>query len=454
MSIPQATSQEIITAKKQLIDYMAAGCKPKTQWRIGTEHEKFAYRRADLAPLAYEGAVSISALLKGFERFGWQPLREGHNIIGLHRGGASISLEPGGQFELSGAPLATLHEVAAELAQHQNEIHAIASPLDIGFAALGFHPLASREAMPWMPKGRYSIMRQYMPQQGALGLDMMLRTCTVQVNLDFASEADMVQKMRVALALQPVAMALFATSPFYEGQPAGYISYRNQIWTDVDPQRSGQISFAFAPDFGFERYVDYALDVPMYFVYRQGKYISASGQSFRDFMAGRLPALPGEYPILSDWADHLTTLFPDVRLKQFLEMRGADSGPPAMLNALPAFWTGLLYEQGALNDATELVKDWDPESLQQLRHDATQLGLMASIKGQSLQDIALKTVKISQLGLRRRAHRLNGGADESRYLEPLFIIAESGLNLAAEWLVKYQTDWQHDVRPVFAAANF
>src|SRR5215813_11142922 len=333
MSAPPSGGGTPIENRRQLVEYFAAGNKPRADWRLGTEHEKFGFHKETLKPLAYDGPDGIRAMLDGLTRFGWEPLVEGNNIIALTRGKANITLEPGGQFELSGAPLETLHETAEENAQHIEEVN-------------------------WMPKGRYRIMRDYMPRKGKLGLDMMLRTCTVQTNLDFGSEADMVKKFRVSLALQPVATALFANSPFKEGKPAGYKSYRSHIWTDTDPDRCGMLPFVFEEGFGFERYADYMLGVPMYFVYRDGKYIDASGQSFRDFLKGRLPARPGELPTLNDWADHVTTAFPEVRLKRYLEMRGADSGPLPALTALPAFWVGLLYDQTALDAAWDLVKDW------------------------------------------------------------------------------------------------
>ncbi|HIJ63809.1 MAG TPA: glutamate--cysteine ligase, partial [Rhodospirillaceae bacterium] len=349
MSAPAQPSGEPLTSKQELVDHLAEGCKPPELWRIGTEHEKFAFRLDDLRPLPYDGDHGIRAVLDGMRRFGWQPVQEGENVIALVKGSASVTLEPGGQLELSGAPLETVHETCAEVDEHLTEVKTVASELGVAFLGLGFNPKWRREDIPWMPKGRYAIMRRYMPTRGGLGLDMMLRTCTVQVNLDFLSEADMVRKFRTSLALQPVATALWANSPFIEGRPSGYLSYRSHIWTDTDPDRTGMMGFVFEDGMGFERYVDYALGVPMYFVYRDGRYIDVAGASFRDFMAGRLDALPGERPTPGDWADHLTTIFPEVRLKRFLEMRGADGGPWRRLCALPAFWVGLLYDGTALD---------------------------------------------------------------------------------------------------------
>ena len=376
MSAPPSGKGEPISAKRELVEYLEQGCKPRAAWRIGTEHEKFGFTRDDLRPLPYEGPRSIRALLEALaERFGWAPVLENGNPIALTKQGCNISLEPGGQFELSGAPLETLHQTCCEAHTHLDELKKIAEPLGIGMLGMGFQPKWRRQDIPVMPKGRYAIMGAYMPKVGRLGLDMMLRTCTVQVNLDFASEADMVRKFRVSLALQPIVTALFANSPFLEGRPSGYLSYRSHIWTDTDPNRSGMLPFVFEPGMGFERYVDWVLDVPMYFVYREGRYIDASGQSFRDFMAGRLPAMPGERPTLSDWSDHLTTAFPEVRLKRFLEMRGADAGSWRSLCGLPALWTGLLYDDTALAAADDLVRGWTAEDHAWLRAEVPRTAL-------------------------------------------------------------------------------
>ena len=363
MSAPPQTKGAPITDRRQLIEYLEAGCKPKAEWRVGTEHEKFGYTHDDLRPLPYDGERGIRALLEGLAaQFNWQIVTENELPIALQRGGASVTLEPGGQVELSGAPVKTLHETCCEVHEHLDQVRAVAAPLGIGMLGLGFQPKWRREDIPWMPKGRYRIMGSYMPTKGRLGLDMMLRTCTIQTNLDFSSEADMVQKFRVGLAWQPVATALFANSPFTDGRPNGFLSYRSHVWTDTDPDRSGILPFVFEAGMGFERYVDHALDVPMYFVYRDGKYIDAAGQSFRDFLKGRLPALPGELPTITDWSDHLTTLFPEVRLKRYLEMRGTDGGPWRSLCALPALWVGVLYHQATLDAAWHRVKDWTSRS--------------------------------------------------------------------------------------------
>ena len=362
MTTPTADIDESsarIESKTELVEYLDAGSKPRADWRIGTEHEKFGFTTADLRPLPYEGKASIRAMLEGLrDTFGWESIIEGGHLIGLKKDGASVSLEPGGQFELSGAPLETIHQTCNEVGSHLAEVRQIAQPLGIAFLGTGASPLWSLAETPVMPKGRYRIMTEYMDKVGRLGRQMMFRTCTVQTNLDFGSEADMVKKFRVSLALQPLGTALFANSPFLDGRPNGFLSYRSQIWTDTDPDRTGMLPFVFDQGFGFEQYVDYALDVPMYFVRRQGKYLDASGLSFRDFMAGKLPILPGELPAMGDFEDHLSTIFPEVRLKRFLEMRGSDAGPWSRLCAFSAFWTGLLYCDQCLDAAWDLVKDW------------------------------------------------------------------------------------------------
>jgi glutamate--cysteine ligase len=450
MSAPPTSSGEPITNKRQLVEYLAAGNKPPNAWRIGTEHEKFVFRLSDLRPAPYDGPDGIRALLEGMTRFGWTPILENGNPIALSQGQCSISLEPGGQFELSGAPLETIHQTCAEVHTHLKQVREVAAELGVGMIGLGFNPKWRREDVSWMPKGRYKIMREYMPKRGTLGHDMMLRTCTVQVNLDYGSEADMVTKFRVGLALQPVATALFAASPFVEGKPSGYLSYRSHVWTDVDPDRSGILPFVFEEGFGFERYVDYILDVPMYFVYRDGRYIDASGQSFRDFIAGRLPALPGEIPSISDWNDHLTTAFPEVRLKRFLEMRGADGGPWRLLCALPALWTGLYYDQVALDAAADLVAGWTAEEHQYLRDEVPRRALAVPFRGRPLRELALEVIDIARGGLRRRARRDTCGEDETHFIDPLFAIASSGKTLAEQLLEEYETEWHGNIDPIFA----
>ncbi|CAK0764788.1 Glutamate--cysteine ligase [uncultured Gammaproteobacteria bacterium] len=449
MSAPPTSPGQPITDRHQLTAWMAAGGRPAADWRIGTEHEKFAFRRSDLRPLPYGGPDGIAAVLRGLTRFGWEPVLEGDNIIALTQGLASVSLEPGGQVELSGAPLETVHETCAEVHEHLRQVKVIGDELGIGMIGLGFNPKWRQDEIPWMPKGRYKIMGAYMPKRGSLGLDMMTRTCTVQVNLDFSSEADMVRKFRVGLALQPLATALFATSPFVEGKPNGFQSYRSQIWTDTDQDRCGDLPFVFEDGFGFERYVEYALDVPMYFVYRDKRYIDASGQSFRDFLAGKLPALPGQTPLLTDWADHLTTLFPEVRLKRFLEMRGADGGPWGRLCALPAFWVGLLYDQVVLDAAWELVKDWTAEERAQLRRDVPRMGLDTPWRQGTLRELGQLVLEISREGLVRRARTDCEGQDEAHFLDPLFAVVGRGETLSSELIRRFNGPWAGSIDRVY-----
>ncbi|MEX2201574.1 MAG: glutamate--cysteine ligase [Dongiaceae bacterium] len=449
MSAPPKDRGERIVAKRQLVEYLEQGCKPKAEWRIGTEHEKFGFRLDDLRPLPYEGPSGIGALLEGLAaKFDWEPIREGANVIALTSGACNISLEPGGQFELSGAPVETLHETCAEVRSHLAQVKSIGDELGIGMLGMGFQPKWKRSDIGWMPKGRYKIMGAYMPKKGKLGLDMMTRTCTVQVNLDFASEADMVKKFRVGIALQPIATALFADSPFVEGKPSGFMSYRSHIWTDTDPDRCGMLPFVFEDGMGFERYVDWVLDVPMYFVYRDGQYIDASGQSFRDFLAGRLPSLAGEVPDMGDWTDHMTTVFPEVRLKRFLEMRGADGGPWDRLCALPAFWTGLLYDAASLDAAWALVRDWSSEERETLRADVARDALQATFRGRKVAEWAKDALAIARQGLHGRA-MLKHGEDETHFLGSLDTIADSGRSPARLKLQRYETAWNRSVDPVF-----
>jgi glutamate--cysteine ligase len=454
MSSPSRVADTPISHRSELVEYIAAGEKSEQDWRIGTEHEKFGFRLDDLRPPTFDGERGIEALLTGLTRFGWRPVQESVDgaparTIALLRDAASVTLEPAGQLELSGAPLQTIHETCREVGTHLNEVKTVADELGLGFLGMGFQPKWRRDDMPWMPKGRYRIMRSYMPKVGGLGLDMMTRTCTVQVNLDYASEADMVKKFRVSLALQPAATALFADSPFTEGKPNGYLSYRSHIWTDTDPDRTGMLDFVFEDGFGYERYVDYLLDVPMYFSYRDGIYHDASGQNFRDFLRGELPALPGALPTLRDWSDHMTTAFPEVRLKKFLEMRGADGGPWNRLCALPAFWVGLLYDDTALDAAWDLVKGFTMAERNTLRDQVPKLGLHVPFRSGTLRDIAREALKISAAGLQRRA-RLNAqGADESRFLDPLIDVVESGQTAAERKLELFHGAWQGDIDRVF-----
>ena len=445
----------VIESRDQLISVFARGEKPAEKWRIGTEHEKFVFALADHHAPSYDEQGGIRALLDGLTRFGWKPILEGDNVIALAGSDGTISLEPAGQLELSGAPLENLHATCAETSRHLQQVKEVGDALGIGFLSLGMWPDKRREDLPVMPKGRYGIMLRHMPRVGTMGLDMMLRTCTIQTNLDYGSEADMVQKFRTSLALQPLATALFANSPFTEGKPNGFLSYRSHIWSDTDPARTGMLPFVFEDGFGYERYADYALDVPMYFVYRDGRYIDAAGQSFRDFLEGRLPALPGEKPTISDWNDHLSTAFPEVRLKSFLEMRGADGGPWNRICALPALWVGLLYDQGALDAAWDLVKGWSIEDRQVLRDSVPKLGLDAPLPGgQTLRDIAPQVLEIAQGGLASRARLDASGNNETGYLDPLHEVVARGKTPAEILLDRYHGDWGGDLGRVYAEESF
>ncbi|MBS0462127.1 MAG: glutamate--cysteine ligase [Proteobacteria bacterium] len=462
MSGPSHVTAAPIESRLALVDYLASGARARQHWRIGTEHEKFGFDLNTLRPPPWDGDRGIRALLEGLTRFGWQRVEEGGRLIALTRDGglcaddtptgagqASVTLEPAGQLELSGAQLSTIHDTCCETACHLKEVRQVAGELGLGFLGMGFQPKWRRDDMPWMPKGRYQIMRDYMPKRGDLGLDMMTRTCTVQVNLDVADEADMVKKFRVSLALQPIATALFADSPFTQGRPNGFKSYRSHIWTDTDPDRTGMLDFVFADGFGYERYVDYLLDVPMYFVYRDGHYIDASGQSFRDFMDGKLPAYPGHKPRLADWADHMTTAFPEVRLKKYLEMRGADGGPWNRLCALPAFWVGILYDDAALDAAWDLVKDFTMTQRHGLRDGVPRLGFDVPFRNGTLLDLARQALQISVAGLQRRARKNRYGADESIFLEPLFEFVDAGQTPADRKLELFHGPWQGSVDPLF-----
>ena len=439
-----------VSGKADLISLFASGEKPDDRWRIGTEHEKFVFLKADRHAPSYDEPGGINALLLGLTRFGWEPVEENGNVIALSGADGGVSLEPAGQFELSGAPLETLHETCAETGRHLQQVKEVGDRLGIGFLGMGFWPDKTRAELPVMPKGRYTIMLRHMPRVGSLGLDMMLRTCTIQTNLDYRSEADMVKKFRVSLALQPLATALFANSPFTEGRPNGFLSYRSHIWTDTDPHRTGMLPFVYEDGFGYERYADYMLDVPMYFAFRDGRYIDAAGLSFRDFMDGRLPALPGERPTLTDWNDHLSTAFPEVRLKSFLEMRGADGGPWGRICALPALWVGLLYDDRALDAAWDEVKHWTIEDHHRIREQVPRLGLATKgPRGRDFQALGRVVLDIAEAGLRARARIDDRGRDESFFLDPLRRIVDSGKTPAEDLLDRYHGEWGGDIARIY-----
>lgn len=456
MSIPQSGGGPI-TSYHQLIEYLEAGCKDKQSWRIGTEHEKFGFLTDALTPLPYYGERSIVKILSDLrDDFGWDPILEGDALIGLSKLGANISLEPGGQLELSGAPLTTIHETCDEVNQHLVEVKAVSDRLNVGFIGLGAAPDWHHEQMPILPKGRYKLMTDYMGRVDTHGTQMMYRTCTVQVNLDFGSQEDMVKKFRVALALQPVATAIFANSPFFEGKPNGHKSWRSRIWRNLDKDRTGMLPFVFDEGFGFEAWAEYALDVPMYFVYRDGKYIDALGLSFRDFLKGKLPVLPGEIPTLSDWADHLTTIFPEARIKQFLEMRGADSGPWRNLCALPAFWVGICYNQNSLDAAWDIVKDWDVTFHEDLRVAASVNGLSAIVNNVKMIELARQVTAISHEGLKARAYAGAGGLvpDETHFLNSIHDILEREKSPADDLLDHFHGSWGSDIKKVYEEFSY
>jgi glutamate--cysteine ligase len=445
----------IIETRDQLISVFAKGEKPRERWRIGTEHEKFVYRTADHRAPSYDEPGGIRDLLTGLTRYGWEPVMEGDTMIALSGPDGAVSLEPAGQLELSGAPLENLHQTCAETGRHLKQVKEVGAELGLGFLGLGMWPDKTRAELPTMPKGRYEIMLRHMPRVGSMGLDMMLRTCTIQTNLDYSSEADMVKKFRVSLALQPLGTALFANSPFTEGKPNGFLSYRSHIWTDTDPARTGMLPFVFEEGFGYERYADYMLDVPMYFVFRDGKYIDASGLNFRDFLAGNLSVVPGEKPSISDWNDHLSTAFPEVRLKSFLEMRGSDGGPWNRICALPALWVGLLYDQGALDAAWDVVKDWSIADQQKLRDDVPKHGLCSIVPdGRTLQELGKEILDIAHAGLSARGQVNSMGDNETAFLNPLRQIIETGMSPAHQLLQKYEGEWGGDLSKIYEEMSF
>jgi glutamate--cysteine ligase len=450
------THSPLIESRTDLIEVMSRGCKPESEWRIGTEHEKHVFHTNPIRPVAYEGPNGIKALLDGVQAAtGWEPFYDGENPIGLRNKevAGGISLEPGGQFELSGSPQIDIHGTAAEMAEHMRVTKAVAGPLDINFLSLGVTPVWSVDEIPAMPKSRYGIMKPYMEKVGTLGTSMMFRSCTVQSNLDFSSEADMVKKLRVSVALQPIATALFANSPFVDGKLSGYQSFRSHIWLNTDNDRTGMLPFAFEQGFGFEQYADYALDVPMYFVIRDGQYVNTAGESFRAFLRGELPQLPGEKPTIKDWEDHLSTIFPEVRLKQFLEMRGADMGDEKSVVALSAFWTGLLYDSVSLEAAYELIQGWTDEQRENMRRDVPKLGLDTPFDRSNVFDIAAQAVGIAEAGLVRRARLNAAGQDETIHLAPLEETIRLAKSPAERWIDKYNGEWNGDIWRAFDDAR-
>ena len=456
MSIPQS-AEGTVENYSQLVQFLEGGCKVHTDWGIGTEHEKFGYDKKSFSPLPYEGETSIFSMLSGLrDTYGWEEVRENKKLIGLKRGGSNISLEPGGQLELSGAIFKNVHQTCNEVSNHLSEIKMIADNIGAGFIGLGASPDWSENQMPMMPKGRYELMTPYMGKVGTHGKKMMYRTCTVQVNLDYSSEKDMIRKMRAGVSLQPIATCLFAASPFFDGKPNGYKSWRSAIWRDTDSSRTGMVPFVYDKGFGFEKWVDYALDVPMYFVYRDGKYLNALGKSFRDFLEGKLDILIGQKPSLSDWADHLTTIFTEVRVKNFIEMRGADGGPWASICALPAFWVGIMYNSGALDEILDLTKDWSDFDREKLNQDVAKKGFEANIRGVPVHKVCKKVLEISRRGLVERAisNSSGGRRDEAHFLDPLFEIVEARQTLADKLLENYWGRWEKDLRRIYLEHSY
>ncbi|MEO5378949.1 MAG: glutamate--cysteine ligase [Magnetococcus sp. DMHC-6] len=456
MSTLLSNRNEVITQTSELYQFMATGCKPRKRWRVGTEHEKFGFRKKDYTPIPYDGPDGIRALLEAMaQQFEWQIVYENNHPIALRQGAASITLEPGGQLELSGAPLRTIHETQQEINDHLSQLGRICREMDMAFLGAGVQPKWPMALIPWMPKERYRIMGEYLPTRGSLSLEMMTRTATVQANLDFSSEADMARKFRLSMALQPLVVALFANSPFCDGQPNGFLSYRSHIWHHTDPDRCGWLPFLFEGEFTFERYVDYALDVPMFFVYRQGAYLPAHGVPFRAFLAGRLPILPGEYPTIADWELHLSTLFPDVRLKTYLELRGADAGNSASLSALPALWKGLLYHKETLEAAWELVRHWTPEEREAIHRTVPKMALHTPLpNGKTMQHLAKTILQLAKSSLEHQDCRNHKGCNESIFLKPLELIANTGITPAEKLLHAFHGHWNHTIDPIFTEQEF
>ena len=448
----------IIKDVGQLVEWLAKGEKPAADWRIGTEHEKFLFHRGSLRPVAYDGDSGVEAMLHALCKVIGDkatPIVEKGKIIGLKDGdGGSVSLEPGGQLELSGAPLLNLHQTCAETGRHLRHMRAVSSALGVGMLGIGFQPKWRRDDISWMPKGRYQIMRNHMPKVGTMGLDMMLRSCTVQVNLDYADEADMRRKFRTSLALQPIATALFANSPFKDGKPSGWLSGRAHVWTDTDNARCGVPSCVFDPHFGYEQWIDYILDVPMYFLHRGEDYVDVAGKSFRDYLSGTLAGFEGEPPQMADFEDHITTAFPEVRLKQYLEMRGADSGSWANICALPAYWVGLLYCDEALAEAEDLVRDINADDVMAARLSVAKDGLRGKLGAHDVATLAKKTIDIASKGLRNRGIFDDGGDDESGFLQPLRKVIATQKTPAEVMLDLYHGDWAEDIDQVFTSNQY
>lgn len=447
-----------IESKDQLIDFIKSGEKNPANFKIGTEHEKFVFNLSNNRPVKYDGEKGIKDLLTSLEEFGWKTIKEGNNIIALSRsgalGGGSITLEPAGQFELSGAMLETVHETIKEIIDHKSQISLVGKKLDLGFLSLGFAPNWKREEMPVMPKERYQVMKRYMPTKGNHGLDMMFRSCTSQVNLDYSSEEDMIKKFRISLLAQPIVTALFANSPFKDGKLNNYKSYRSEVWKDTDPDRTGILPFVFKDNMGYESYVNYALEVPMYFIYRDGNYIDLAGSSFKDFIEGKLDKVSNYSATIEDWELHLTTIFPEVRLKTYLEMRGADAGGIAQICSLSAFWTGLLYNNDSLNKAGELFNDIDVAELAKVRNLVPKEGLNCAVGKYNVYNLASELIELSLQGLKSRNKLDIEGNDETKYLNPIIRIMKDKENSADKLIRKYNSEWNKDIMKIYEECVF
>ena len=436
--------------KNLLVKIFSEGCKEKIKWKIGTEHEKFGFKKKSLEPINFQDIQQI--FLKLSNKYNWEKVFEDSNLIALKKNNASITLEPGGQIELSGAPMKNLFETCKEVNQHQSELDDICKSMEIDFLGMGLLPKWKLNKIKLMPKKRYKIMSEYMPQVGSKGLDMMFRTATIQANYDFSSESDMVKKMRVSQSLQPIIIALYANSPFVDGKITNYKSFRSFIWTKTDKKRCGILPFIYDNSFSFERYVDYLLDIPMYFIIRDNEYINMTKYTFRNFLEKKV--LKKIEPNLEDWKIHLTTVFPEVRLKTFIELRGADGGPWSRVCALPAFWTGILYDKKNLNEIWTKISHWDYSGIVNFYENVRRDGLNTfTPDGEKLSDFTKTILNQSGEGLVRRNIKTDRG-NESIFLEPLKKILESGKSPAEMWKKLFFSEWKNDIDMLYKTNYF
>jgi glutamate--cysteine ligase len=444
-------TQQPVRDVAELVHYVAAGAKPEADWRVGTEYEKVGVLEESGVAAPFSGKRGIETVLEMLaERFGWQPKRERGRIIALTGRLANITVEPGGQLELSGEQCASIHCAHQELMEHIREVVTVGTDVGIVFLGLGIQPVSRVEAIEWVPKRRYEIMGPYMAQVGTLGQRMMKQTATVQANFDFGDERDAMRKFRVAMGLVPLISAMFANSSISEGRLNGFMTLRGHIWTDTDSARSGMLAFAFSPDAGIEDYVNYALDVPMYFIIRNGDYIETH-RTFRQFLT---EGWGQERATLEDWALHLTTLFPEVRLKRYLEVRSADSQPPEMMLALPALLKGILYEPDSLQGAWDLIRSWTWPERVEIYRAAHREGLHARIRRIPLADLARELVEIGASGLRRQNQLNDHGDDERIYLHRLEELVRAGKSLGRSLAELWDGPWNHDVQRLIAHTTY